>query len=111
MVSTLLWENQIQFPMEITNTGKTPARALNADFIMQVLNLADEPTFDYSSPLTTRFEAHAYFPSPTPHILAIGPVREFPRTKTVEPIILTQDLLDRYNSGDLWISGTRKNLV
>jgi len=99
----------IVYPLIFGNTGKTPARNVNGVFIMEVLNSADEPSFDYSSPLLkSTLTDHALFPNSPTTILGLTPLHQIPGTKTVEPIELTQDLLDKFNNGQIWFAAEGK---
>jgi hypothetical protein len=86
------------------NTGKTPAKHVEATFRMEILKRTEGPTFNYSDrSVTVRADGQAVFPN-LPIPMGISSLIVTPGTESAQQTILTQDFLEKYDRGDLWYS-------
>jgi len=91
----------IPAPIQLTNTGKTPAKDVEGDIVATVLKRGDEPLFDYSvGHPHNRLHAGAIFPN-TPISTAVSLVRY--GLQTAEPIVPTPELRQEIASGQSFI--------
>jgi hypothetical protein len=94
----------IGFQVRLANTGKTIARDVIGKYRIEILDGAAEPTFDYSpDSLNNLFQGHAWFMGQGTNV-GVAALREIPGTKTVEPIAVTQELIDKFNARQIWFA-------
>lgn len=93
----------IAFRFFLHNTGKTPARDLDATFRMEILDVGGQPTFTYPDKFITYIHTNAQFPNDrtTLGITSLIPV---PGTETIQPTMFTQDLGDKWNNRQIWFA-------
>jgi hypothetical protein len=91
----------IAVPIQIANTGKTPAKYVEGDLIATLLKKGEEPSFDFSiGHPHNRIYAGAVFPN-APLNTALSVVRYGPFTQ--EAIVPTPELRQEIGNGESFI--------
>jgi hypothetical protein len=100
------FQNEVGKPIAITmafrNTGKTPAMNVYMVFKLEMLNIADGPTFDYSNKHLVSEVSGTFFPNTPPLRLGLSPLIAGPGTDDVQGTVLTQDVADKFKNGQIW---------
>jgi len=92
---------QIAQPFLLANIGRTPARNVYAVYVIDVLNVGDEPSFDYSNERKSETLEPVMFPGRS-NPIALPLLSSVPGTKIFEPTIMTKELSDKYHAGQIW---------
>lgn len=87
----------VTVPMTITNTGKTPAKAVFNEIVVEKVKNGDSPEFIYDNRARTYNSTGTIFPNGTQQVTA-GLLKGKLNTNQTEPLLLTpsqvQDLTD-----------------
>jgi hypothetical protein len=92
-INTLTAQSPITGTAHIVNGGKTPARDIRGEIVIQRVKNGEQPTFDYPSP-NTKFTTGTLFPNESPANVTIKRTRFINKGPSVEDDILTKDEFD-----------------